>query len=912
MARSENATILMQHGRFAKGAGNMLERIPRVPPATLAALFAIATLLVGACAMAVPAMLYYQRAYQSPVHGAADDLLMLSGWGLAADDRVVYQAIIDTTRELSPPVHMPAYATAESGIAALVSVEGLPYSVTIKLPPAVDANRPYALWIRTSRGEWSNAVRINDTRALWFTPAYVYATTRLASLPRELKVVGRNLQSAPGRSTQIRLIGPQDFLGAAIAEPELTATLSQYVARVKLPQSLRPGRYRVQLSRDSVNWAEVLGQVFEVRPDPAPQKEFSVGDLQFGHCRPDDGADDTACVMRAIAAAKLAGRASVYFGPGTWDLIDGAQQGLKGNDGIVVPVGVSLRGAGSGLTRLARHAEWNADAPDAAALTLQGSATVSGFTFTDLKVYDARDHAGPFILLGEHFEHAASASSHSSVESTADGLVVTGNTFDKTMVAVGSGGLPIRRLFITYNVFGAFDSALELGGSQYNMAEKFRIDDSIIAHNVFKPGSKLDPVARTGTLASELGAGLRLDFSGNTADGTSADYLYSQDDAKGWRAAFFWSLTGSVEETLISQNSITCSGDKIGDGEAISLDNNTNTFAFAAAPLVQGAADSSISVSDPLVLRQNGRDVPAAYYVDHWVQIVSGPGLGQVRKIAGYSTDAVTHVTRFSVTPGWDVMPVAGRSRMAVGREYWQVLVVGNHIDNRQPLCQKSNRSRHAAGGITIWAQTADSVIAGNRQYDSDGILVQQNYIIPEHACPDCTMQGFFQSNLHIHSNLVDGEYDWGTDCSASGIILGVAAAPWGNAAPPTVGFGVSISHNTVRHADGLLGGAIGQIDSWTAGPDPHRWPLSESVIIQHNSIVDVDGPRAFPMCGRSHARMGIVFPEHEIAWHTVLYGNSCKNVSQPLGPGGVDTVRLCPSSVADSCECQPPPNGKN
>jgi hypothetical protein len=35
-----------------------------------------------------------------------------------------------------------------------------------------------------------------------------------------------------------------------------------------------------------------------------------------------------------------------------------------------------------------------------------------------------------------------------------------------------------------------------------------------------------------------------------------------------------------------------------------------------------------------------------------------------------------------------------------------------------------------------------------------------------------------------------------------------------------------------------------------------------------------------------------------------VLYANSCRNVSMPIGPGGIDTVKVCPSSVHDSCEC--------
>jgi hypothetical protein len=205
-----------------------------------------------------------------------------------------------------------------------------------------------------------------------------------------------------------------------------------------------------------------------------------------------------------------------------------------------------------------------------------------------------------------------------------------------------------------------------------------------------------------------------------------------------------------------------------------------------------------------------------------------------------------------------------------------------------------------------MWAQSADSVIEGNRQYDTDGILVQQAYLVPEHACPDCTMGSFFQSFLDIRANTIDGEYDWDTDCSASGITTGLTASASGGSLPPTISYGVSISHNVIRHADAARGGAIAVVDSGPAGPEPHRWPLGDSLLIHHNAIQDINGPRAVPICGSSVPRIGINFPLPEIAWRTVLYANSCARVSMPIGSGGVQTVRVCPSSTSNSCECPP------
>jgi hypothetical protein len=869
--------------------------------AQLLVLFAV---FLGGHVAAAPPQVYRQAAYESPVRGDPDDLLLLAGYGFAIDDTVVYRAVPNTAKEFAGPNQVPTDSTADFGVAPIVSSADVPYTLTIKLPQSMRVNQSYALWVHTARGEWSKAVKINDARPLWLSPAYVYSSGSLASLSRELKIVGRNLRPSPGHSTQIELAGPEQVTGTAIVDNRSSDTLNDYVARIQLPARLAPGRYRVRVNRDGASWVELDGQSLEVLPDEPPVEEFSVGDARFGGCRPDDGADDTACILRAIAAARNAGAASVYFGPGTWDLIDSSQPGLVAGEGIVVAAGVRLRGAGSDLTRLERHAEWNEHSPTAA-FTLVGHTLVSGFTFRDSQVYRSSDRAGPYLQLGEDFQRAASAANTSGDAATVSGVVIMRNVFDKPIVAIGSAGLPINRLFITNNTFGAYHSALDLAGNQYNAINQYRIDDSVIDDNVFKPGSKLDLAEKTGTIASELGAGHRVDFSGNTADGSSTDYLYAPDDARGWRAAFFWNMSGNVEEVLVSRNIATCTGDKVGDGEAISFDNQANTFAFDSAVSVVQATAATVSSSASLAKRQNNRDVPVAgYYVGHWVQIVSGPGLGQARKIVGYSTDSSTHVTTFRVAPDWDVVPAPGRTRMAIGREYWQLVAVDNSVDNRQPLCQKSNRSRRKAGAITLWAQSADSVIAGNRQYDSDGIFVQEVYVTPEHPCTDCTMQSWFQSFLDIRANIVEGEYDWATDCSTSGIAIGVGAAPWRDAVPPTVGFGIAISHNAIRHADGQYGGAIAQLNSWFAGPEPHRWPLSDNLIIHHNSIEDIDGARATPLCGKSRARIGIAFPDPGIAWRTVLYANSCKNVSTPLGAGGVDTANICPSSALDSCEC--------
>ena len=872
--------------------------------ACCALVVAAALTLVAGTASAAP-RLYTKPFYQSPVRGGPDDLLLLAGDGLSAEDVVVYLALNDTTIAPLPPAEVPATSTAGQGVAAVVSIANVPHALTVRLPATVDASRSYALWVRSPRGEWSAPVRINDARPLWITPAVVYASAPLANgLPRQIKVVGRNLAPSDGAVTQVRLSGPSSLTLASAAQKSDVA-LQRHSAVIPLPPKLAPGDYRVQLSRDGRSWVSLDGQRLQVLPDPAPPASFAVTNPQFGGCRPDDGEDDTACVQRAVAAAAAAGGGMVDFAAGEWDLGDRS----VGEEGIVLPAGVRLHGAGPQHTRLLRREIWG-KSPTTPLFTLLGRNAVEDLEFKDAQVYQAGEPRRPTLQLGRQFFRVAAAGSVAgSPDAVVEDVVIGGNRFVGSHPAVADGGLPIRRLLVVHNEFGAFDEALALSGNLYNMDYKFRLDDSVIAYNAFRPGSFIDPASAQGPIASEIGAASRLDFSDNFADGSATRFLYRLGDARGWRAAFFWNLNNNQEMMLVSHNTVTCSGDRIGDGEAFSYDDNTNTTAFDDARPVLAAGSGSVTVSGNLVARHNDRDVHLAdYYTGHWIAIVQGTGVGQARRVRGYTADPASGQVRFEVEPAWDVPPVAGQGLVVVTREYWQVYTLANRVDQRQPLCQKSNRSQSRGGVITVWAQSADSVIEGNRQFDTDGIAFQQTYNAGGPAdCPECRPQTQFQSFLDIRGNLVDGEYDWEAACSWSGIMGWFGAAPVGTAPLlPTASFGVSISHNMIRHADGLHSGAISVAQTWQAGPPPHDWPLVDNLLIFANDIADIDGPPAKKPCAAEtiHRRAGIQVDASQLIWRTVLYHNACKRVAMSLADGAKQTQRLCEAPGPDDCEC--------
>lgn len=854
---------------------------------------ALLLLLGSACAGATPPILFSQPAYQSPVRGDPGDLLMLAGDGFASTNTVVYQALTDTTQPPGPPSSIPTTTDATSGVAPLVSTLDVPHSLTVALPSVMQTDQAYMLWVQDASGAWSNGVRINDARPLWLTPDSAYVSAPKANLPRYLKVVGRNLQPAPGATTQLQLTGPASYTLSAVNHGYPGNALDRYVAQVTLPANMTPGIYTVQASRDGVSWLGVAsGQTLVIAPDPVTPPTFSISDPAYGGCAPNDGLDDTPCIVKAIAAARAAGGGSVVFGSGVWDMSNNTQPGVV-YFGVLVPVGVNLIGASATSTTIQRDTTWNMQKP---IFTLQGQNTVQGITFKDAYVYQPSDPGRALLGLGVA---PVNAQSYNSADpNVVSGVTITQNVFVQPFVAIEDAGMPIDHLFVTNNDFGAYDLGLYLDLAHY-------VSDSVVAYNTFEPGSYINVATGQGAIPTGASAGQRLDFSNNTADGTSTRYLYNPaTDAKGFRAAFFWSLLGDHEEVLVSQNTVLCSGDKDGDGEAIAFDGNSNVSALSTAQPVLAASANSVTVQGPLLALSNG-----TAYTELWVQIAQGTGVGQVRPVVAYSSTAGQPVT-LTVSPAWDVVP-GPDSVVTTAKEYWQLYTVDNYVDQRQPECQKSNANQPSGGVIGLWAGSSDSAIEGNQQYDTSGIQYDLAYKVQSAQFGTAPATGY-QTFLDIRNNTVEGEYDWAASCSYSGIRGWYGASPDAPAGPPIESFGVSISHNTVTQADDLNGGAIALSRSWYAGPPPGTWRYAENTLIFRNSINNIANPPAGPAtaysnCSATYPRMGIHLDD-SMVWHTVLYGNTCNNVAQNLSDQGTATLRACPVSAAagatNTCEC--------
>jgi len=955
--------------------------------------------------VAAPAV-YTQPAYESPVRGDPDDLLLIPGYGLEGADIVVYQSVSDTTSLPVPPASVPTTSDATAGVADLVSSAGAPYSLAVHLPAVMTAGQSYVFWVRAPDYTWSAPIPVNDARPLWITPDSAYSTAALAGLPRVLKVVGRNLQPAPGAAsvTQVRLVGANTGSTYTLTakntvndSTHTTDALERYVAEVNLPTTLAVDHYSVQVSRDAVSWVPLLGngrsapQTFTVNADPIAAATFSVSDPRFadpvtGACQPDDGIDDTACIILAIRAAALAGGGTVTFGPGVWTMSNpGAwASGVSYSDrvgtkpgqcstptetcgvsyfGVIVPLNVNLQGAGPSATTIERGTGWVRVNAGLVGFALQGNNTVSGITFADDFDYSGGFPGAAELKLGLtwYFSHLYNANDPVTVAN----VTVTNNVFVHPYVGISNGGLPTDHVYINNNVFGgAWATAIAVGQDRNDARNlstmttpvypytPYRFNDAVIAYNTFYPSSWQQTASTYnggGSIATQIDTTLHLDFSHNLADGTSTQYLINPaTDPRGWRAAHFWSTGANEEMMLVSANTVTCPGDKYGDGEAIVFDGSAvlggmpdyqSVIASAAWTDPQGIAGTTLSVQGTVVTtlpNSNGPvDIsqnPGALYKGYWVQVVQGKGKGQWRKVAALTTanNSAGPTVTLNVTPAFDVPPDS-TSRVTLDFAYWQQLTLSNFVDQRTPTCTKANTRVHGGAGTLSWyASTADSALEANQQYDTTGILLNHVYQPPQQPAGVSDHVGLsLQSRNEVRGNFVQGSFNWAnTNGTLGGVQLGFGASDTvcsstGCAAnpPPDLGFGVSVAGNTLiqtdaKDSDGNVHppvGALGLNPGWLTGPidssGATRWQMSDATLIFRNSLQNVSHTDPGSASAVPRVGLGVDVAQGStlnpaINWRTILYGNSCSNVDVPLSDFGTGTIRYCPAGAANNCEC--------
>jgi len=249
------------------------------------------------------------------------------------------------------------------------------------------------------------------------------------------------------------------------------------------------------------------------------------------------------------------------------------------------------------------------------------------------------------------------------------------------------------------------------------------------------------------------------------------------------------------------------------------------------------------------------------------------------------------------VSPGWDVVPrvdpgpaPSSASRATVARQYWQVYAVDNVVDIRS--CRKKNPHKPKAGEIDVWGLMVDSTFENNRQYESDGLMLNAVYDAPDPDTEGSATEVRAKYFVEVRGNTVDHEYAYDDPCSLSGIKLeyGSRAA---NQSEVVEGYGVNIVKNTIVNADGLRGGGIAIVSGWFSPTAP----MFRSTLIQKNTIRDIQGEpigAAEPdtkACDVRHDRIGINLAAG--AWRTVLFGNAIGTVANPIVDEGTQTVQL-------------------
>lgn len=808
----------------------------------------------------------------TPLSAEPGSLLQLTGAHISNSRTVLFSAASDrhdSTRKAEPFVEGKKEANI---IARSTEFDRL----TIQVPEDIQSHTPYAIQVVSDAGILSNTILLNAPLPEWFSPSVVPARDNEVARTRTIKIVGRNLHCRA--FCRARLSGDTviNLEQSTVQNPALQE-LENPAVIFKLPAHIPAGTFRVELSTRNGEWLPVGKTELQVQ-NVSERTELSPNEKRFGHCQPDDNLDDTSCLQLALDEAALSGK-TLFIPAGRWDI---QSRSDPTSATLTIPKGVWMRGDDNKITSLVSHAP----SGSTSMMILSGSNRIRRLW---LSYAETGTSTSTLIQLGRKQER----------DSGLADITIEDSHFSNANHAVVDSGLPIRNLVIRHNEFNIVGTAIYLIGNRYWSTPRFLLINSIITDNTFHTAGKSRSPAET-PIASEIGGSTNLDFSENKAVADDQNNMKT-----GWRAGFFFHLQESHENLLIQNNTIECAGAG-GDGEAIALDNNANIQAFPyPQPVLQSTA-TSITVPGLPGRIQNGANIdPKTYYTNLWLQIVDGLGNGQSRRVTGYTVNTEDNTTTYLVAPGFTVPPETASSKVFVSRLFKAATIVGNRIDNRLPQCLRPNRSPSRGGSLALWAQTQSSLVSGNTQYHSDGIVVKHTLGAENNVlnCSDCEPGMIRHVDLAIAHNRLVGEQNKPPPCSPSGIQLRFGAAPVGDTQRPVIGLNTRITNNLISQADGA---ALSLKLDWHSGPASAAGALIDGTIVDGNIIEPLPGGHITGSCGSRTSPRGLQLDGGHLIRNTVLHHNTCKGVSGLLDHGG-KTTRYCKDATPGSCECNLP-----
>lgn len=568
-----------------------------------------------------------------------------------------------------------AQSTAGNGTYYAASIQHLTGAseLMVTIPPTALSDSMYFLWVQNNAGV-SAPVAINQTEAWWIGPNATAAGETIG-------IYGQNL-SRTGDTWKLGDAGPApasvwvESLASGGGQWATVVSVDPYRVDFVVPTGLAIGNYRAWVHNGhggDFGWGKPLE--FQVRSAQANGTSWTgpTFHVSLYGANPNDSIDDTAALQAALSAAAAVPYSTVQLAAGTY-LVSGR---------LTIPANVRLMGAGINATTLkavatesfsryliyndGSRATNNIEVRDltidsGATLSADGSAYVGGITslvfcrdqsdnrFTNVRFYSP---AGEAFTFGNASILSASRwfLTNCQIISRGSTIVLSNQVFIQGCWFWGTNDAP----FAIYNA----------GGQGLS-----------ITHCVATSLNDSDPTKGAGW-------GQRFFVNTSSSGGTREQYFAFNTLSKlGVRPTSDPSYNTNVGEILLWESNLS------------------QYIGFATT-----ATATTISVADLAPLSPS--DYPVFGDGFHYISIVSGTGVGQMRRILSFNPATMT----FLLDTAWNLTPDA-TSKITIFNPTERVVVYRNNITGIQENVDRT--TRNGSAGVMFFGGSNHVVVTEN------------------------------------------------------------------------------------------------------------------------------------------------------------------------------------------------------